>query len=91
MTVKRNAYGRQLGSFHTEAEFKGIGEIPMTFIRAPYVADVSDGVEVLAVVQDRIVAVRYGKRWRWRFIRSWMRMNGCIGSFCGCVRGNKLV
>ena len=48
MTVKRNAYGRQLGSFHTEAEFKGIGEIPMTFIRAPYVADVSDGVEVLA-------------------------------------------
>ena len=62
MTVKRNAYGRQLGSFHTEAEFKGIGEIPMTFIRAPYVADVSDGVEVLAVVQDRIVAVRYGKQ-----------------------------
>lgn len=62
MTVKRNAYGRQLGCFHTEAEFKGIGEIPMTFIRAPYVADVSDGVEVLAVVQDRIVAVRYGKQ-----------------------------
>lgn len=62
MTVKRNAYGRQLGSFHTETEFKGIGEIPMTFIRAPYVTDVSDGVEVLAVVQDRIVAVRYGKQ-----------------------------
>lgn len=62
MTVKRNTYGRQLGSFHTETEFKGIGEIPMTFIRAPYVADVSDGVEVLAVVQDRIVAVRYGKQ-----------------------------
>ena len=62
MTVKRNAYGRQLGSFHTETEFKGIGESPMTFIRAPYVADVSDGVEVLAVVQDRIVAVRYGKQ-----------------------------
>ena len=62
MTVKRNAYGRQLGSFHTEAEFQGVGEIPMTFIRAPYVADVSDGVEVLAIVQDRIVAVRYGKQ-----------------------------
>ena len=62
MTVKRNSYGRQVGSFHTEAEVKGIGEIPMTFIRAPYVADVSDGVEVLAVVQDRIVAVRYGKQ-----------------------------
>ena len=30
VTVKRNAYGRQLGSFHTEAELKGIGEVPMT-------------------------------------------------------------
>lgn len=62
MTVKRNAYGRQLGSFHTAAEFQGIGEIPMTFIRAPYVSEISDNVEVLAVVQDRIVAVRYGKQ-----------------------------
>ena len=62
IVANRNAYGRQLGSFHTEAQFEGIGEIPMTFIRAPYVADVSDGVEVLAVVQDRIVAVRYGKQ-----------------------------
>ena len=32
MTVRRNAYGRQLGSFYTEADFKGIGKIPMTFI-----------------------------------------------------------
>ena len=86
MTVKRNAYGRQLGSFHTEAEFKGIGEIPMTFIRAPYVVDVSDGVEVLAVVQDRIVAFGMGSRWRWRFIRSWMRISRVhVSSFYGCV------
>ena len=35
VTVKRNAYGRQLGSFHTVQEFKGVGEVPMTFIRAP--------------------------------------------------------
>ena len=34
ITARRNAYGRQLGSFHTTAQFKGIGEIPMTFIRA---------------------------------------------------------
>ena len=34
--VQRNAYGRQLGSFVTEEEFKGIGKIPMVFIRAPY-------------------------------------------------------
>lgn len=37
MTVKRNAYGRQLGSFYTEEDFKGIGKFQLTFIRAPYV------------------------------------------------------
>ena len=54
MTVKRNAYGRQLGSFYTEEDFKGIGKIPMTFIRAPYVESVSDDVEVLATVSCTI-------------------------------------
>lgn len=62
MQVKRNAYGRQLGSFHTEAEFKDLGLVPMSFIRAPYVESVSDGVEVLSVVDDHIVGVRYGIR-----------------------------
>ena len=36
VTVRRNAYGRQLGSFYTNAMVKGIGKIPMAFIRAPY-------------------------------------------------------
>ena len=40
MMVKRNAYGRQLGSFHTIEEMKGIGKVPMTFIRAPYIESV---------------------------------------------------
>ena len=62
MQVKRNAYGRQLGSFHTEAEFKDLGLVPMSFIRAPYVESVSDGVEVLSVVDDHIVGVRYGNQ-----------------------------
>lgn len=62
MQVKRNAYGRQLGSFHTKAEFKDLGLVPMSFIRAPYVESVSDGVEVLSVVDDHIVGVRYGIR-----------------------------
>ena len=62
VTVKRNAYGRQLGSFHTNATIKGIGEVPMTFIRAPYVSQVSDEVEILSVVEERIVAVRYQKQ-----------------------------
>lgn len=59
VTVKRNAYGRQLGSFHTNEQFSGIGEIPMTFIRAPYIESVDDGVEVLATVDNNIVGVRY--------------------------------
>lgn len=59
VTVKRNAYGRQLGSFHVENEFKGIGVIPMTFIRAPYIKSVSDEAEILAKEKEHIVAVRY--------------------------------
>ena len=36
--VRRNAYGRQLGSFHTTGVVDGIGaDVPMTFIRAPYI------------------------------------------------------
>lgn len=60
ITAMRNAYGRQLGSFYTEAEFKGLGKIPMTFIRAPYIASVGEGVEALAKVDDKIVAAREG-------------------------------
>ena len=56
--VKRNAYGRQLGSFFTEAEFKGIGIIPMVFIRAPYIESVGLGVEILSKVDNQIVAAR---------------------------------
>ena len=60
--VKRNAYGRQLGSFFTKDEVKGIGTVPMTFIRAPYITAVKDGVEVLAEVDGNIVAARQGKQ-----------------------------
>lgn len=62
ITVKRNAYGRQLGSFYTEDGFDGIGKIPMTFIRAPYIDSVGKGVEVLSEVDGRIVAARQGKQ-----------------------------
>lgn len=58
ITAERNAYGRQLGSFETTGEFKGIGEIPMRFIRAPYIKKAADGVDVLSVVDNRIVAAR---------------------------------
>ena len=59
VTVRRNAYGRQLGSFHTEQEVKGIGVVPMTFIRAPYISKVDSKVEALATVEEHIVAVKY--------------------------------
>ena len=62
ITAVRNAYGRQLGSFFTEAEFRGIGTIPMTFIRAPYIASVSGSTQVLAAVDGRIVAARQGNQ-----------------------------
>ena len=62
ITAKRNAYGRQLGSFHTDAEFDGLGQVPMTFIRAPYIAQAGEGVEILAEVDGKIVAARQGRQ-----------------------------
>lgn len=59
-TAKRNAYGRQLGSFDTVEKFGDLGKIPMVFIRAPYISRVGDGVDVLATVNEKIVAVRQG-------------------------------
>ncbi|HHA8606068.1 TPA: pyridoxal 5'-phosphate synthase glutaminase subunit PdxT [Streptococcus pneumoniae] len=58
MVVERNAYGRQLGSFYTEAECKGVGKIPMTFIRGPIISSVGEGVEILATVNNQIVAAQ---------------------------------
>lgn len=58
ITAVRNAYGRQLGSFYTEAEFAGIGKIPMTFIRAPYIKATGGDVISLATVDGKIVAAR---------------------------------
>ena len=60
ITAVRNAYGRQLGSFFTKAEFKGIGTIPMTFIRAPYIEAVHGDAEILSCVDEKIVAAREG-------------------------------
>lgn len=57
--IKRNGYGRQLGSFITKEEYHGIGKIPMTFIRAPYIDHVQDGVRVTAITGQRIVGVEY--------------------------------
>lgn len=58
ITVKRNAYGRQLGSFETIEEFETIGKVPMVFIRAPYIEKVGENVKVLSKVDGNIVAAR---------------------------------
>lgn len=63
IVVKRNAYGRQLGSFYTNGFFDGIDEaIPMTFIRAPYIEKLQGETKILSVVDGKIVAARYKKQ-----------------------------
>jgi 5'-phosphate synthase pdxT subunit len=61
--VKRNAFGRQVDSFETDLPVSGLegGETRAVFIRAPYVETAEDGVQVLSVYRDRIVAVREGR------------------------------
>jgi 5'-phosphate synthase pdxT subunit len=64
VAVQRNAYGRQLDSFEADVELPAIGPDPVhgVFIRAPVVADVGPGVEVLARdPEGRPIAVRQGR------------------------------
>lgn len=56
ITVKRNAYGRQLGSFYSEENFDNIGKVPMTFIRAPYITECSPKARAIATCNGNIVA-----------------------------------
>lgn len=62
ITVERNSFGRQMDSFESELDIKGIAEdIEAVFIRAPHIEKVnSDNVEVLSTVGDKIVAVKEG-------------------------------
>jgi 5'-phosphate synthase pdxT subunit len=62
MTVRRNAFGRQVDSFEDDLNFVGLDE-PMhaVFIRAPWVERVGPDVEVLASAAGHPVAVRQGK------------------------------
>ncbi len=62
ISVRRNAYGRQISSFHTRGNFAGLTDIPMSFIRAPQIEFCVPGVEVLAEHNGRITAVREGNQ-----------------------------
>ena len=67
VTVRRNAFGRQVDSFESDLAFEGLAGEPLhaVFIRAPWVEEAGEGVEVLGRVvggaaDGRIVAVRQG-------------------------------
>lgn len=59
VTVKRNAYGRQLGSFIANGKVGDFDNFEMVFIRAPYITSVDSEVEVLSRYDDKITGVRY--------------------------------
>jgi pyridoxal 5'-phosphate synthase pdxT subunit len=67
ITVRRNAFGRQVESFETDVDLEGIagGPVHAVFIRAPWVESIDDGVEVLGAVvppglsESKIIAVRH--------------------------------
>ncbi|WP_305852600.1 pyridoxal 5'-phosphate synthase glutaminase subunit PdxT [Terribacillus sp. DMT04] len=59
VTVERNAFGRQVDSFEADLAIKDVGEdFPAVFIRAPYILEAGDGVEILSENTGRIVAAR---------------------------------
>jgi 5'-phosphate synthase pdxT subunit len=70
VTVRRNAFGRQVDSFETDLAFEGVGSVHAVFIRAPWVERAGESVQVLARVPatdagaspaaGRVVAVRQG-------------------------------
>jgi len=61
MTVRRNAFGRQVDSFEGDVAFAGLDDpVHAVFIRAPWVERVGDGVQVLARAAGHAVAVRQG-------------------------------
>ena len=59
VTVRRNAYGRQLGSFTTRGLFDGRPDVPMTFIRAPAITALAPDAEVLSTFNNAPTAVRW--------------------------------
>jgi 5'-phosphate synthase pdxT subunit len=62
VTVRRNAFGRQVDSFETDLDVEGLtgSAFPAVFIRAPVVERVGEGVEVLASVDGKPVLCRQG-------------------------------
>jgi 5'-phosphate synthase pdxT subunit len=60
VTIRRNAYGRQVDSFEADVDVRGVGSVRGVFIRAPVVERTGPGVQVLAELDDRPILVRQG-------------------------------
>ncbi|RPF47162.1 pyridoxal phosphate synthase yaaE subunit [Thermodesulfitimonas autotrophica] len=63
VTVRRNAFGRQVDSFEVDLTVSVLGPPPFrgVFIRAPYITRVGPGVEVLACLAEKVILVRQGR------------------------------
>lgn len=59
VTVKRNAFGRQLGSYEERGKVLDYEDYPMVFIRAPYIESTSEDVKTIAASKGHIVGVEY--------------------------------
>ena len=87
ISVRRNAYGRQLGSFYAREDFSGLGKVPMTFIRVPYIKSVGPGARALARVDGQIVAARQGRMLVTAFHPELNEDTSVHEYFLGMVRG----
>ena len=62
ITARKNAYGRQLGSFRSVGQFDASDNIPFVFIRAPFITEVGPEVDILSNLDDHIIAARQGNQ-----------------------------
>ena len=92
ISVKRNAFGRQVDSFETDLEIPAIGAPPFhaVFIRAPYIERVGDGVDTLAWLPNGIgVAARQGNMVALAFHPELTNDLRLHDYFCGVVCGER--
>lgn len=89
VTVRRNAYGRQLGSFRADLKVEGIGEYPAVFIRAPYIETVGADVRILAEHEGKIVAARQEHMLATAFHPELTDDLRIHAYFCDMIRGKK--
>ena len=59
VTVRRNAFGRQLGSYEERGGVLDFDDFPMVFIRAPYIESTDQDVKTIAISKEHIVGVKY--------------------------------